>query len=94
MAGAPRRLEEGERANRVDLEVPAGVGDGRGDGCLTSQVVDHLCVRDRSYADAGINDAADDELPTVAMARAQPADVLVGAEAREVIEDRDAMSAG
>src|SRR5215212_7549438 len=64
VAGAPRRLEEGERTDRVDLEVPAGVGDGRGDGCLSSQMVDHLYVRDRPYADAGINDAADDELPT------------------------------
>ncbi len=94
MAGVPRRLEEVERAGRVDLEVPAGVGDGCGDGCLSSQMVNHLRVRDRPCTDAGINDAPDDELPAVAMAGAQPADVLVGAAAREVIEDCDAVSAG
>src|SRR5215211_2332558 len=93
LPGVPRRFEDVERAERIDLEVGTRIGYGRRYGSLAGEVIDHFGVADREIANLGVANVADDQIEIIAVNRFQPGDVFVSAAAGEVIENGDVVAA-
>ena len=86
----PHRVEHIERAERIDLEVGARVGDGGRDrdlgGQMNHRVEPAFAPRYRSTAARSRTSACS---KSKAVSVAQPVEVLVGACPGEIVEDGD-----
>src|SRR6266404_1192053 len=86
----PRSLQHVQGAQRVDFEVQPGILDRRGDGNLSSQMIDRVHILGCRLDRLGIADVTLDESQvTIGMLPLKPLSIALAAPTGQRIKDRD-----